>query len=302
MINMLVVAGLQDRKNIPDRPSCFRLDSTKRREATVLMQDFHALKTGFAQQVDLKQQRTRRIFLRDVGEDAVAISFVLERFQIFTVTRPHERLDGRMRMLDQIGNPEGTAGFERAKDFGENSAPFRFRAQMMQHRRCHDHVKRRLDEVQLADVALPRGHLPGRRLAHARHGAIQHRTAQIHQRGVNFRARTGRGKFRQQLERIIPRAATDVQHRRRRRIQTRGGAGDQFQRQRRINRGRLAGLQIREPFDILVKAFPDLGDGLTRGKFMAESLLVAIRKAKIENQFIFNQRCCNSHGGKDALE
>src|SRR5262245_59095114 len=69
---------------LPDSPECG--------EATILVQDSHLTESHFAQQIDLIEQRPRRVLLLDVGEYLLAIGRPAQLLEIFTVARPHHGL------------------------------------------------------------------------------------------------------------------------------------------------------------------------------------------------------------------
>ena len=86
-------------------------------------------------------------------------------------------------------------------------------------------------------------------------GAIQHGAAEVHQGDVEL------GQAFEQLQRVVARAAADIEHVPRGRRDRRGRAHDQIHRQRRVHRGRLAGLQVGEPLDVRIEALTDFLDG-----------------------------------------
>src|SRR5262245_65387665 len=85
---------------------------TKSREAIILVQHFHGREANGAQQVELKDQGTRSVFLGDISKNMVAIRDVFKLGQIRPVAFPHERLHSRMPMFDQIMNPYPAPGPE----------------------------------------------------------------------------------------------------------------------------------------------------------------------------------------------
>ncbi len=83
---------------------------TERRKANVLVQDFDRAETDLAQHVELKHQRLRSVFLRDVCKDMIPVFFIFECCQVFAVFLVHQALDRRDRAFDQVENPEQAAG------------------------------------------------------------------------------------------------------------------------------------------------------------------------------------------------
>jgi hypothetical protein len=104
--------------------------------------------------------------------------------------------------------------------------------QVMQHRGGEEDVELFLAEVKPADVA------DQRRDRHVRRGggdaggrAVDHRAAQVDQGRA-----ADRGELFEQLERVVPCAAADVEHVAGRRIRRGGGGGDQLEHERRVDR------------------------------------------------------------------
>src|SRR5579872_55040 len=116
-----------------------QLDPAIRGEHAVFMKHLDALKPGIAHQVELEGKRARRILLLNVGEDVVPVGLIRERGQVFAIPAPHQRLDGRRIVRNEIGNPERAAESQRSEYPLEHVGPFRIRAQVMQYgRRDHD--------------------------------------------------------------------------------------------------------------------------------------------------------------------
>ncbi len=85
------------------------LHCSKRGEAGVLVQNLNFVKTDATKQVELKHQRPRCVFFRDVIKHRISIRLVLERGEILPISRPLDLLHCGDRALDQIENPNGTS-------------------------------------------------------------------------------------------------------------------------------------------------------------------------------------------------
>ena len=96
--------------------------------------------------------------------------------------------------------------------------------------------------------------LPGGRPPDPLRGPVEHRLAQVDQRDVEVR------KVLQQLEGVVPGPAAHVEDVPGVRRRGRCRLGDQGHRQRRIDRGRLAGFEVGEPLHVGVEPLPDFID------------------------------------------
>ena len=95
---------------------------------------------------------------------------------------------------------------------------------------------------------------PAGRLADPLPGPVEHRLAQVDQGGVQVR------QSLQQLESVVPGTAAHVEDMPS--VGRRGGSRlrNECHRERGIDRGRLAGFQVREPLHIGVESLPDFID------------------------------------------
>ncbi len=85
-------------------------------------------------------------------------------------------------------------------------------------------------------------------------GPVEHRLAQVDQGGVEVR------QALQQLESVVAGPAAHVEDVAGVGRRDRCCLGDQRHRQRRIDRGRLAGFEVGEPFHVGVEPLPDFID------------------------------------------
>ena len=106
----------------------------------------------------------------------------------------------------------------------------------------------------LPDVALDGRDPPGGRPADPLPGPVEHRLAQVDQGGVEVR------QALQQLEGVVAGPAAHVEDVAGVGRRGRCRLGDQRHRQRRIDRGRLAGFQVGEPLHVGVEPLPDFID------------------------------------------
>ena len=133
-------------------------------------------------------------------------------------------------------------------------------------------VEGRVGKRRLADIGLNRGHDDGRgSRVDALDGAVEHVAAEIDQRHGTQR------EVLQQLERVIPRTAPDIEQRSRVGAHAACRLGDKFERQRRVDGGGLASFEVGEAVDIGIEAAADfLGAGLVGGHgfIMTRAVLV----------------------------
>src|SRR4051794_25133241 len=114
--------------------------SAKGCKADVLVQDIDLNKPNLAQQVQLKEQRTWRVFLLNVGKDMVPVALIFQASQICTIALLHEALDCWHRTLNQIKHPEGAARPQCPVDGCEDRMPLLVCTQVMEHRSSHHNV------------------------------------------------------------------------------------------------------------------------------------------------------------------
>src|SRR5438270_13996085 len=89
------------------------LAGAERRKAEVLVQDFHLCEADLAQQVELEEQRARRVLLFDIGENLVPVGFVLQPDQVLAIALAYQPPDRRNGTLDQIEDPHRSASPQR---------------------------------------------------------------------------------------------------------------------------------------------------------------------------------------------
>jgi hypothetical protein len=68
----------------------------------VFVRDSHLGELDLRQQIQLKQQRARRVFFLYLGEYIIPEGSVRQRGQVFAVPPAHELLTRRVGTLDQI--------------------------------------------------------------------------------------------------------------------------------------------------------------------------------------------------------
>ena len=136
----------------------------------------------------------------------------------------------------------------------EHRPPLLVGAQVVQHRSGQHDVELPFPKVDLPDVALDGRDCPGGGPADPLGRPVEHRPAQVDQRDVQV------GKVFQQLEGVVPGPAAHVEDVPGVRRRGRCRLGDQRHRQRRIDRGRLAGFEVGEPLHVGVEPLPDFID------------------------------------------
>ncbi len=236
-------------------------DGAERRETTVLVEHFDLAKARARQQVELPEQRAGSVFGLDIGEDAVAVRGACERLQVVAIAPPHDVLHGGRLVRHDVGDPERAAGNERAVHGGENALPFLLAAEVVEGGAGDCDVEGRAGQRGLADVALNRRDRDCRsgRLD-ALGGAVEHVAAEIDQ---------GHGAQREVLEKlegVIARAAADIEERARLGPHAAHRARNQFERQRRVDGGRLSGFEVGEALDVGIESPANfLGRGFAGG-------------------------------------
>jgi hypothetical protein len=188
----------------------------------------------------------------DVGEDIVSVMFALEAGQVLAVVPPHQGLHGRQRARHEVEDPHGPAGAKPAEERAEHRLPLGVGAEVVQHRGGQDHVEAPFREPRLPHVCLDGRHPPGGRGPDPLRRTVEHRPAQIEQRRVEA------GQEFEQLERVVPGPAAHVEDLPGVRRGRRGRLRDQRHRQRGIDGGRLAGLEVAELLHVGVEPPPDL--------------------------------------------
>src|SRR5947209_5191700 len=88
------------------------LDRAKGGIESVFVHDVELPESEFFQHIHLPEQRARRVFALDVGENVLAIFLVADVGEVLAVAAPHHVLHAWDRLEDQIRDPEGAAGFE----------------------------------------------------------------------------------------------------------------------------------------------------------------------------------------------
>ena len=125
---------------------------------------------------------------------------------------------------------------------------------MVQYRRRQNHIESPFRQRRLPKIPLDSGHFARSGPFDPFDGPLDHRPGQIDQ--CTLRA----GSQLQQLERIVTRPAADIQNPAHRMCGNSSSPGDQFHRQRRVDRRNLSGVQIGEPLHIVLEPLPDLLD------------------------------------------
>ena len=136
----------------------------------------------------------------------------------------------------------------------EDVPPLLVGTQVVQDRSGQHDVELPVRQLDLPDVALDGRDAASGRPADPLPGPVEHRLAQVDQGGVEVR------QALQQLEGVVAGPAAHVEDVPGVRRRGRCRLGDQRHRQRRIDRGRLAGFEVGEPLHVGVEPLPDFID------------------------------------------
>src|SRR6202012_5201689 len=97
----------------------------------------------------------------------------------FAVAVPHHLVDGGGGLFDEVEHPEGATGAKGGEDFFEHGVPLVVGAKVMEGGGGEDDVEAGMTKVEVAHVALERGHDTGGGGRDARHRALEHGAGKI---------------------------------------------------------------------------------------------------------------------------
>ena len=217
------------------------------------MQDFDLGEPDLAQQVQLKQQRAWRVFLLDVGEHMVPVASSFSRVRYSPYSLVHERPgpQGSNSRPDRTPTASRQAATLGGTQRRHPAIPGRFvggastaAASTMSNSPSGSSTSRMSPWMVVMRPAVAR---LTRSLARSSIGWL---------RSIRVASRFGRRL--QQLEGVVAGSAAHVEDMPGLGSRGRCRLGDQRHRQRRIDRGRLAGFEVGEPLNIGVETLPDL--------------------------------------------